>query len=143
MTPRESYTHEIVEFIPETLQPGVLYVSFVYATAAHRCMCGCGYEVNTPLSPAQWRLSYDGRSMSICPSIGNWSFECESHYWLEGGSVEWAGRWSREKVAVGRANRRRSMQRLYGELPPDEPSTPRPKEGRRPWGRLTKLFSRR
>jgi hypothetical protein len=30
----ERYTHEFVEFIPDDLEPGVLYVSTPYSTAA-------------------------------------------------------------------------------------------------------------
>ncbi|MBL6853359.1 MAG: hypothetical protein ISQ86_08225, partial [Alphaproteobacteria bacterium] len=53
-------THRFVEDMPEVLDPGVLYVSMRYALALHLCCCGCGREVSTPFSPAQWKLLFDG-----------------------------------------------------------------------------------
>ena len=68
--------HEFVDHIPEQLDDGVLYVSIRFGTVVHRCACGCGEEVVTPLGPAEWRLTYDGRTVSLEPSVGNWSFPC-------------------------------------------------------------------
>ncbi len=45
--------HRFVETMPEKIEPGILYISMEYATAAHCCCCGCGEEVVTPFSPAQ------------------------------------------------------------------------------------------
>jgi Family of unknown function (DUF6527) len=104
------YAHEFVEFIPDDLEPGVLYVSTRYATAAHLCMCGCGFEVTSPLSPQQWCLIFDGQTVSLSPSIGNWSFECEALYWLERGTVDWAAKWSRERISTGRDATRRPIE---------------------------------
>lgn len=104
------YTHEFVEFIPDGLAPCVLYVSTAYATAVHLCMCGCGFEVTSPLSPQQWCMIFDGRTVSVSPSIGNWSFECQSHYWLDRGTVDWAAKWSPQQIAVGRAAPRRRIE---------------------------------
>jgi hypothetical protein len=56
----------------------------------------------TPLSPLDWKLIYDGESISLDPSIGNWSFKCRSHYWIRQGRVVWAPRWSRDQIAAGR-----------------------------------------
>jgi len=50
--------HRFVETMPEMIEPGILYVSMEYATAAHRCCCGCGEEVETPFSPAQWQMTF-------------------------------------------------------------------------------------
>jgi hypothetical protein len=36
------------------------------------------------------------------PSIGNWSFACQSHYWIRNNRVEWAPKWSREQIERGR-----------------------------------------
>ena len=74
---------EFVTFAPAALAPGVLYVSMEYATVLHACCCGCGNKVVTPLAPERWSLTYDGRHITIVPSIGNWSFPCQSHYWIE------------------------------------------------------------
>jgi hypothetical protein len=135
----EQYTHEFVEFIPDDLVPGILFVSTTYATAAHLCMCGCGYEVISPISPHQWRMLFDGQSVSLAPSIGNWSFECESHYWLDRGTVDWAPKWSREHIDAGRAATRRRLENAaHGTENPNPGQTPGPKLGcvRRLWAAL-------
>ena len=97
-------THKFVEYIPDNLIDGTVYVSIAFATVAHKCCCGCGNEVITPLSPTDWKLIFNGESISLYPSIGNWSFPCKSHYWIENNKVSWAPRWSREKIDTGRAN---------------------------------------
>lgn len=79
--------HEFVHYIPEKLHPGVLYVSVDYATTVHSCCCGCGMEVVTPLTPSDWKLIFDGETVSLSPSIGNWKFPCRSHYVVERGRV--------------------------------------------------------
>jgi hypothetical protein len=48
--------HKFVEFIPDELDTGVLYISTTYATVVHKCCCGCGNEVVTPLTPNDWQL---------------------------------------------------------------------------------------
>ena len=50
---------EFVQAIPEKLEDGTLYVSMDYATVVHKCCCGCGREVVTPLSPTDWKLTFD------------------------------------------------------------------------------------
>ena len=35
-------SHVFVSTIPDELQEGVIYVSIEFATAAHKCCCGCG-----------------------------------------------------------------------------------------------------
>ena len=106
--------HEFVKVVPNELAERTLYVSMDYATVVHRCCCGCGREVVTPLSPTDWKLIYDGVSVSLYPSIGNWSFECQSHYWVEKGKVLWGGWWSSERIAAGRARDRRAKEMQYG-----------------------------
>ncbi len=96
--------HEFVEYIPDKLRDGTVYVSVAFATAAHKCCCGCGNEVITPLSPTDWRLIFDGESISLYPSIGNWNFACRSHYWIECNRVKWAPQWSRDRINAGRAH---------------------------------------
>ena len=94
--------NEFVDHIPEQLDDGVLYVSMRFGTVVHRCACGCGEEVVTPLGPVEWRLTYDGRTVSLEPSIGNWSFPCRSHYWIDEGIVRWARGFSEAEVALVR-----------------------------------------
>jgi len=90
-------THEFVEFIPDVLKDRTIYVSIKYATAIHKCCCGCGNKVVTPLSPNDWKLVFDGESISIYPSIGNWGLVCKSHYWIRDNRVVWAEKWKDNK----------------------------------------------
>ena len=120
MSQQASFRHEFVEFIPEELEEGVLYVSIPYATAVHLCACGCGREVPTPISPTDWKMIFDGATVSLDPSIGNWSFPCRSHYWIRRGRVRWARKWSPEKVEAGRARSRRLKERYAAGLPVEQ-----------------------
>ena len=95
--------HEFVEYIPNDLKEGTIYVSISFATVVHKCCCGCGNEVVAPLSPTDWQLIFDGQSISLNPSIGNWNFPCQSHYWIKRNRIQWARRWSREEIRAGRA----------------------------------------
>lgn len=98
--------HEFVDYIPDVLQEGTLYISIKFATALHKCCCGCGHEVVTPLSPRDWKLIFDGETVSLDPSIGNWSFPCQSHYWIRRNKVVWARRWSKREIDGDRAQER-------------------------------------
>lgn len=106
-------THKFVEFIPSEIQEGILYVSISYATASHKCCCGCGMEVVTPFSPTDWKLIFDGQSVSLNPSIGNWSFDCKSHYWLKNNRVIWAEAWSQERIDRVREHDRSTKNNYY------------------------------
>jgi hypothetical protein len=98
---------QMVEFIPETLADGILYVSQKYMTAIHRCCCGCGQEVVTPLGRTEWSLQVDDKLPTLYPSIGNWSFACHSHYWIRNGNVVWSYAMSKEQIDSGRARDQR------------------------------------
>lgn len=78
----EALTPRFVEAVPERLDEGVLYVCEKHRTALHRCCCGCGREVVTPLGPAGWVLRMEREAVTLHPSIGNWGSPCQSHYWI-------------------------------------------------------------
>lgn len=99
---RRELKHVFVREIPEPLEEGLHYVSVEYATVAHRCACGCGRDIIIPLSPAGWSLKFDGRTVSLWPSIGNWSLPCRSHYIIERDRVWGARPFSDAEVAAGR-----------------------------------------
>ena len=90
--------HKFVELIPDLLEEGTLYITLEYATALHKCACGCGNEVVTPLSPNDWKLIFDGKTVSLYPSIGNWRFKCRSHYWIENNQIIDAELWPNKKL---------------------------------------------
>lgn len=41
---------------------------------------------------------FDGENISLHPSIGNWSFPCQSHYWIKNGSIKWSGKFTKEEI---------------------------------------------
>ena len=94
--------HKFIELVPDVLEDGILYISVEYCSAIHKCPCGCGNEVVTPISPTDWTLTFDGKAVSFSPSIGNWNFECKSHYWIIRNEVKFARRWSDWEIAKGR-----------------------------------------
>lgn len=96
--------HKFVELIPESLEEDVLYISIEYRTAVHKCVCGCGNEVVTPISPTDWKLIFDGKSISLTPSIGNWNFKCKSHYWIINNKIKHARKWSKWEIYLSRQN---------------------------------------
>ena len=91
-----------VDFIPERLEEGILYVAEHYRIAAHACCCGCGMEVTTPLGVGQYKLTRDESGPTLFPSIGNHDYPCESHYWIEGGKVIGSYSMSREAILRNR-----------------------------------------
>lgn len=99
-TERLSTIHpEFVEFIPRDLVEGVLYISERYQTASHKCACGCGEKVVTPLSPADWQLNIDQAGLvTLHPSVGNWNNPCCSHYWIRKNRIQWAGSMSAREI---------------------------------------------
>ncbi len=97
-----SLAHAFVDTIPDLLDDGVLYVSIEFRTTMHVCACGCGNPVVLPLRPTAWSLAYDGETVSMRPSVGNWSFPCQSHYWIRDGNVVWARQWSAAQIKAGR-----------------------------------------
>ena len=84
------FAHKFVDRLPPVLEAETLYVSMACATVVHLCACGCGRKVVTPLSPGDWRLTFDGKSLTLLPSIGNWQYPCRSHYWIRSSRIEWA-----------------------------------------------------
>ncbi len=115
MKPTPQLRHVFVESVPEQMEERTLYVSVRFRTAMHLCMCGCGTQVVTPLSPTDWKLTFDGVSISLDPSIGNWSLPCRSHYWIRRNKTLWAESWSDERVAAGRTQDKRTKEQFYNE----------------------------
>ncbi len=115
MTRGLAFTHQFVEFIPEELRERTLYISIRFATVTHLCACGCRTKVVTPLKPTDWKLIFDGKTISLHPSIGNWSFECQSHYWFKNNQILWDVQLSRKEIEAGRSRDRLSKERYFGQ----------------------------
>ena len=105
--------HRFVRSAPRELEPGILYVSMEYATAVHTCCCGCGEQVVTPFSPTDWKMTYDGKSVSLMPSIGNWQLPCRSHYVIRQGRAIEAKPWSSAQVEVELRRDKATKARFY------------------------------
>ncbi|MEF2082324.1 DUF6527 family protein [Pseudomonas aeruginosa] len=86
-----------------------------YATAVHACCCGCGERVVTPFTPTDWRLTFDGESVTLHPSIGNWNQNCRSHYVIRQNRVLQAGPWSPAQVEAERLRDKRAKAAHYGQ----------------------------
>jgi len=105
-----------VEIVPEALESGKLYVSLEHGSMVHLCACGCGNEVVLPLTPVDWRLTYDGEDISLSPSVGSWSLPCRSHYIISRGRVRWAGDWTDKEIEDGRRRDRLRKDERFSRL---------------------------
>jgi hypothetical protein len=117
------------DFIPDKLEEGVLYVSERYKTASHKCACGCGEEVVTPLSPVEWQLRKEGDLVSLHPSIGNWNYACRSHYWIRRNAIQWAGSMNARQVARVQAKDKADKLRFVAQENRRKGSVPQEKTG--------------
>ena len=113
MKPILTLKHEFVEYIPEVLHERTVYVTMKFRTAVHLCCCGCGNKVVTPIGQTDWRLTFDGKTISLYPSIGNWDFPCRSHYWIVNNEVRWAEQWTKEEIKAARYQDRITKDRYF------------------------------
>jgi hypothetical protein len=116
MTRTSFLTPAYVKFFPDQMEEGILYVS-EYGTAVHKCCCGCGSEIITPLGPTDWKLVRAGSAVSLHPSIGNWHLPCRSHYWVKRGKVIWAEQWTDQEIAAARAHESLVKDEFYNPKP--------------------------
>lgn len=105
--------HKFVEFIPNEIKEGIIYISVEYKTAVHLCICGCGNKVVTPFSPTDWSLLFDGQTISLSPSIGNWSFECKSHYFIKKNKIHVARKWNDIEIKLNREKDVKKKKRFF------------------------------
>lgn len=69
----------------ETMKDNVLYVSKVFKTTIHKCLCGCGNKVVLPLTDQFWKLTDTDGKISMTPSVGSFNLPCKSHYIITNG----------------------------------------------------------
>ena len=140
--------HRFVHYIPEQLEPGVIYISMDYATAAHSCCCGCGEQVITPFTPKDWKLTFDGETISLWPSIGNWNFRCRSHYIIRNSRIVGAEPWEDKQVEAGRKRDKKRKRTIFNDqnrCGEHQSSLPKATEGDNLglWDRLKKKVRKR
>jgi hypothetical protein len=82
---------QYVDYMPDQLSEGVLYISTVFKLAIHLCACGCGGKTVTPLGEKEWTLKDGGGKITLRPSIGNFSGEnpYHAHYYITDNKIEW------------------------------------------------------
>jgi hypothetical protein len=61
-----------------------------------------------------WILIFDGKTISLDPSIGNWSFACQSHYWIKRNKIRWGSPFSEGKIATVRAYDSSTKEKYFG-----------------------------
>lgn len=144
-----SLEHRFVRNVPRELEPGILYISMDYATAVHSCCCGCGERVVTPFTPTDWRMTFDGESISLHPSVGNWNQNCRSHYIVQRGRVVEAGPWSQARIEAEQLRDKMAKAAHYGSETKVRSDAPRLSSERNPstnpptssiWARLKSWF---
>ena len=108
--------HEFVVLIPDIIDEGVLYISTTYATATHKCGCGCGEIVVTPIGSIWWTLIWNGKTITLDPSIGSWNLPCKSHYWIKENKIVWANKWNALEIKEGSVWDRIAKAVYYGKL---------------------------
>ena len=133
----DEVTPDFVDEIPNVPEHGKLYLSCRYRAAVHLCACGCGAKISTPLHPTGWRLSYDGETVSLSPSVGNWSEKCKSHYVIRDSRIIWADRLPRDKILRIREQRQRELEDYYGVE--RKPTAPPASHTKGFWARLLDL----
>ncbi|MDQ0614042.1 hypothetical protein QF046_001683 [Microbacterium sp. W4I4] len=111
MTRQEEIEFLFVDYIPNELEEGILYIAAEFGAVVHLCFDGCGERVSTPLHPGQWTLTFDGTTVSLSPSVGNWGLPCRSHYIIRRNRVVWAADWSTEAVVRSAASDRQAVDR--------------------------------
>lgn len=139
---RTTIIPEFVESAPLELQDGVIYISDRFSTALHKCCCGCGREVVTPLNPVGWSYYQEGESITLKPSIGNWSFPCKSHYMIIRNEVVWAEKMSVRQIAKVKARDARDQDEYIRHCNQKKTiTTQKPKEAptKSPW--ILKMFT--
>ena len=114
MMRHSSLEHRFVQYVPVNLEQGVLYVSLEHKTVTHSCCCGCGEEIVTPLGPTDWKITFDGETISLHPSVGNWNLTCRSHYVIKRGRIIDSAPWSDEQIAAERIRDKAAKARYFG-----------------------------
>lgn len=105
-----------VDAIPDDITDGRLYVSMHYGTAVHQCQCGCGGEVVTPFTPTDWKLIFDGETVTLHPSISNSTSGCGAHYFIDRNTIRWCRKLKPSEMA-DRQRRDRLAKTAHFEAP--------------------------
>lgn len=80
---------EMVDSIPELkdIEENTIYISALYKTASHKCLCGCGNESVTPIDIRtgwSYSIGYNFK-LTMTPSILNTHCPNRYHYIITDG----------------------------------------------------------
>lgn len=100
-----------VDRVPATLRQDVLYICIECNVTVHLCACGCGEKVILPIHPDFWKITYDGETVSLSPSIGNFQYTCRSHYFIRNNRIIWCD--DREK---GNEKFKKRVMKIFSKL---------------------------
>jgi hypothetical protein len=86
-------TPQFVEYMPDVIEDGILYISQRFSVAIHKCAGGCGIQAvmdisNWGDSPWKngWRMTINDNLISFSPSI---LCPCKAHYFIENNEIRW------------------------------------------------------
>lgn len=108
----DNYEIQFVGYMPDEFKQGVLYISMRGKIVIHLCACGCGEKVVTPISPDDWKLTFDGETISLYPSIGNWDFHCRSHYFIRNNRSVFVEDWEEKQISKKKKKSKKSFFRF-------------------------------
>lgn len=100
--------NEFVHRVPAELEEGVLYICLTCDVVVHKCACGCGEKVVLPLAPDYWKLHYDGE-VALSPSIGNYQYDCKSHYFIRNSRVVWVDKKENHQESEKKKRKKKSL----------------------------------
>jgi hypothetical protein len=86
-----------IEYIPESIEEGVLYISEEFNVSIHLCACGCKEKTVMPIDHVingvdhGWQMVNENNLISFTPSIGNFNPPpYHAHYFITRNKIIWA-----------------------------------------------------
>ncbi|MBV8646333.1 DUF6527 family protein [Paludibacterium sp.] len=89
-----TYRIQVLADVPDRVDDRTLYVIGErqnYWLAIMRCPCGCGAEIQLPLSGSdgpRWTVSGTPKAPTLTPSVHR-TKGCRSHFFMRGGTIIW------------------------------------------------------
>ena len=131
---------KFVDHLPDILEEGILYISESFNISGHKCCCGCKEDVFLKLGPAKWHLKKNAQqSVSLSPSVGNWNYACQSHYWIRNNNIIEAGSMTDDEIEFVQ-NRDKRDRDAYIESLNSSPTVNRWAIFQKCWKWVTKTF---
>ena len=91
------YRYMPIEYIPDKLDPGIVYHNKEFEIAALLCPCGCGHRISL-LVPDSHQIYSENGLVTIEPSISVCDSTCKSHFYIKSGNIKWFHAFSESQV---------------------------------------------